>query len=95
LIEKIHRITKINSSEYQLHLTCKWPVSYGNYQVAGISDDDDYHAMLELCSSDHNIELYVKKDTIFHPEPEDHGHFTRMLDLINESTGFMLPVYNM
>ena len=66
LIEKSHRITKINSSEHQLHLTCKWPVSHGNYQAVGISDDDDCHAILELCSSEHSIELYVKKDTIIH-----------------------------
>ena len=94
LIEKIHRITKINPNEYQLHLTCKWPVSHGNYQAVRISDDDDCHAMLELCSSDHSIELYVEKDIAFHLEPEDHGHFTSMLDLDNESTGFMSLVYN-
>ena len=94
LVEKIYRITKINSSGHQIHLICKCPVSYGNYQAVGISDDDDCHAMLELCSSEHNIELYVKKDNVFHPEPENHGQFTRMLDLDNESTGFISSVYN-
>jgi len=89
LIEKIHRNTKINSSEHQIDLTCKWSVSHENYQAAGISDDDDCHAMLELYSPEHNIELYVKKCTMIHREPEDHGQFTRMLDLDNESTGFM------
>ena len=94
LIENIHRIIKINPSEHPLHLTCRWPESHENYQAVGISDDDDCHAMLELCSSDHNIELYVKKDNVFHPEPENHGQFTRMLDLDNESTGFISSVYN-
>jgi len=94
MIEKIHQITKINSSEHQLHLTCKWPVSHGNYQAVGISDDDDCHAMLELCSSEHSIELSVKKDIVIHRAPKDHGQFTCILDLDNESTGFMSPVYN-
>ena len=61
LIEKIHRIIKINLSEYQLHLTCKWPLSHENYQAVGVSNDDDCHAMLELCLSEHNLELYVEK----------------------------------
>ena len=74
MIEKIHRIIKINPSEHQLHLICKWPVSHENYQAVGISDDDDCHAMLELCSSEHNIELYVEKDIGIHRESEDHGH---------------------
>ena len=73
LIEKIHRITKVNPNEHQFHLTCKWPVSQGNYQAVGVSDDDDCHARLELCSSKHNTELYVKKDIVIHREPEDHG----------------------
>jgi len=75
-------------------LTCKWPISHENYQAVGISDDDGCHAMLELYSSEHNIELYVKKDIVIHREPEDHGQFTHMLDLDNESTCFMSSVYN-
>jgi len=62
--------------------------------AVGISDDDDCHAMLELCSSKHSIKLYVKKDIVIHQEPEDHGQFTRMLDLDNESTSFMPLIYN-
>ena len=73
LIKKIHRIIKINPSERQLHLTCKWSVSHEHYQAVEISDDDDCHAMLELCSSKHNIELYMKKDIVIHRELEDHG----------------------
>ena len=48
LIEKIHRITKINPSEHQIHLKCKWSISHANYQAVGISNDDDSHAILEL-----------------------------------------------
>jgi len=94
LIEKVYRITKINPSEHQSHLTCKWSVSHGNYQPVGISDDDDYHAILELCSAEYNIELYVKKDIMIHRKSEGYRQFTRMLDLDNESTGFRSPVYN-
>ena len=72
LIEKIHRITKINPNEHQIHLTCKWPVSHGSYQAVGISDDENCLVILELCSSEYNIELYGKKDIMIHREPEDH-----------------------
>ena len=51
LIKKIHRNTKINPSEHQLHLTCKWPVSHENYQTVGISYDDDCHALNYVRSS--------------------------------------------
>ena len=93
MLEKVHRITKINPNEHQLYLTCKWPVSQRNYQAVGMLDDDDCHAILELCSSEHSIKLYVEKDIVIYRAPEDHRQFT-MLDLDNESTGLMLLVYN-
>ena len=94
LIEKVHQITIINPGKHQIHLVCKWPVSHENYQAVGISDDDGCHAMFELFSAEHNIELYVKKDNVIHRKPQGHGQFTHMLNLDNESTGFMSPVYN-
>ena len=42
-----------------------------------ISNDDDCHAILELCSREkHTIELYVEKDIVIHREPEvmDNSH---------------------
>ena len=74
LIEKIHRITKINPSEYKAHLACKWPVSHGNCQAVWISDDDDYHAILELYSSEHSIELYILRYTYVILEGFNVGH---------------------
>ena len=67
MIEKVGRITKINPNEYQFHLTCKWSIAHEKYQAVGISDDDDYHAMLELCAhEEHTIKLYMEKDTVIH-----------------------------
>ena len=46
LVEKIYRITKINSNEHQIHLTCNWPLAQGRFIVVPITDDDDTGAML-------------------------------------------------
>ena len=60
-----------------------------------ISDDDDCRAILELYArEEHTIELYVEKDILIHREPEGHGQLTRMLDLDNESTGFISLIHN-
>ena len=48
--------------------------------------------MLELCSSVNIIELYVEKEFVSYQLPKVLGEFSRMLDLDNESTSFMLPV---
>jgi len=41
LMKKIHRIIKINPKEYQISLTCNWPIAQGRFTTVSISDDDD------------------------------------------------------
>ena len=54
-----------------------------------------YHAMLELCAfEEHTIKLYVEKDILIYREPDGHRQFTRMLDVVNESTCFISPIHN-
>ena len=61
----------------------------------GILNDDDCSAMLELCTrEEHTIELYVEKEILIRREPEGHGQLRRMLDLDNESTGFISLIHN-
>ena len=55
--------------------------THGNHQAVGISDDDDCQAMLELCSSEHSIKLYIEKDTVIHRESEDYGQFTHVCSI--------------
>ena len=93
LVKKIHQITKTNPNEHQIHLTCNWPVAQGCFQAVRITDDDT-QAMLELYAIVNLIKLYVKKDTPSHRMHEGHREFTRILDLNNDSTGFMSPVHN-
>ena len=38
------------------------------------------------------VEIYVEKVFVSHQFPEVQGELSRMLDLDNESTGFMSPV---
>ena len=56
-----------------------------------ITDDDDTRAMFELHPFVNSIEIYVEKKDASH---QMHGEFTRVLDLDNESTGFMSPIHN-
>ena len=95
LVEKVHQITQINPNEHQIHLTCKWPIAHGHYQSIGISDDEDTCVMLELFPIVNTIELYVDKDIVSHQMHEDYGESAHMLNLNNESTGFMSQVHNM
>ena len=83
LVEKIHHISKINPNNYQIQITCKWSFTYGYYQAVVIADDEDTRAMFQLYPSVNTIELYMEKVQ---------GEFSCMLDLDNESTGFMSPV---
>ena len=91
LVEKNLSITKINSNEYKINLTCNWPITQGRFIVMPITDDEDTRAMLALHPSVNLIEIYVKKSSMSH---QTHGEFTRMLDLDNESTCFLSLVHN-
>ena len=91
LVEKIHRIIKINSNEHQIHLTCNWPLAQERFRVVSIADDDYTSAIIELHPFVNSVEIYVEKEDVSHRIPEK---FTRMLDLDNESTGFISPVHN-
>jgi len=55
----------------------------------GISNDDNTRAMFELYLVINIIELYMEKDSGSHQLPESHEKLSRILDLDNESTGFM------
>ena len=47
--------------------------------------------MLALHSGVNSIEIYVEKSSVSH---QTYGEFTRMLDLENESMGFLSLVHN-
>ena len=44
LVEKIHRITKINPNEEQIHLICIWLIAQRHFTAMPISDDEDTQA---------------------------------------------------
>ena len=68
-------------------------VSYnGYYQEVVIADDEDTLVMLQLYLSVNTIELYAGKVFVSHHFPKIQGEFSRMLDLDNQSTGFMSHV---
>ena len=46
LVEKFHRITKINSNKHQINLICNWPITQEYFIVVPIADDDN----TEQCS---------------------------------------------
>ena len=66
LVEKIHQITKINSNEYQIQLTCNWSPVQGRFIAVSIADDDSTQAMLELHPFVNSIEIYVEKEDVSH-----------------------------
>ena len=66
LVEKIHRITKINSNEYQIHLACNWPLAQVCFIAVSITDDDNTRAILELNPFVNSIETYVEKKDVTH-----------------------------
>ena len=51
LTEKIHQVSKTNQNDYQIKITCKWPVARGHYQVVVIADDEYTLIMLDLYPS--------------------------------------------
>jgi len=89
LVEKIHHPTKINSNEYHLHMTCKWPIDDNDYTVVRVNDDENVGVFLNSFSDIKTVELCVKKNYVSYQLLEGHREFSYMLDLDNESTGFM------
>ena len=91
LVEKIHHILKFNPNDYQIHLTWKWPVTYGCYQAVVIADDEDTcYAWVVFLREYHRVD--VKKVFMSLQLHEVQEEFSRMLDLDNKSMGFISPV---
>ncbi|XP_020247820.1 uncharacterized protein LOC109825375 [Asparagus officinalis] len=91
MTREIHRVTKIKKEEYTIRVFFNCPINESRTIAVEITEDEELNDMKQLVEKQASIELFIEKYPIqeFAQVSRPQGEFSRMLDLDNESIGFM------
>ena len=91
MMNEIHRVTKINKACYAIKVFFNCPVNESRTIAVAITDDEELNDMKQLVEKQASVELFIEKYPIqeFAQASRPQGEFSRMMDLDNESSGFM------
>ncbi|XP_020254255.1 uncharacterized protein LOC109831336 [Asparagus officinalis] len=91
MMNEIHRVTKINKAWYAIKVFFNCPINESRTIAVAITDDEELNDMKQLVEKQVSVELFIEKYPIqeFSQVSRSQGEFSRMMDLDNESSGFM------
>ncbi|MQM05172.1 hypothetical protein Taro_037983 [Colocasia esculenta] len=81
LMRKLYILTKYDERHVKIGITCKWPISMGEYIAVRVEDDETVESMFDLYPSHvSTVQLYLEKEDIDNisiegnDEVQTHGH---------------------